>query len=52
MNKSDYISRMEVIIGDKTKFHEIGPVSLCDRTAQHERSLQVCLLRMRKSEKV
>ena len=52
MDKADYITRMENIIGDTTKFKEIGPVPTCSRTFQQERFLQGCLLRLRKSSKI
>ena len=52
IDKTDHITRMESIIGDTTKLKETGPVSTCDRTIQQERSLQGCLLRMKKSSKI
>lgn len=36
LNKQDYISKMELILNDSSKFCKIGPLDSCDGTRKKE----------------
>lgn len=50
MNTKDYISKMEIILNDESKFTKIGPAEIHDKTRTIERNLQQVLLKLTKDE--
>ena len=48
MNKSDYISKMDFILQDNSKFENLGPSSEFDNTAKIEAHIQRRLLQLKK----
>ena len=46
LNKSDYITKMNLILDDASKFQQIGPVSTNDNTAKIEAKIQRRLLQL------
>ena len=52
MNTKDYISKMEIILNDESKFTKIGPAEIHDKTCTIERNLQQVLLKLTKAEEL
>ena len=52
MNKSDYVSKMLVILNDETKFQTLGPVDTHDKTPSVEASLNNFLNQLRKNGEI
>ena len=48
MNKIDYISKMDFILQDNSKFENLGPSSEFDNTAKNESHIQRRLLQLKK----
>ena len=48
MNKSDYISKMDIILQDNSKFENLGPSSETDNTAKIKAHIQRRLLQLKK----
>lgn len=52
LNTGDYISKMENILNDESKFTTIGPAEIYDKTSTTERKLQKFLLKLTKDEEL
>lgn len=52
LNKCDYISKMDLILGDKSKFEILGPACDNDNTSKIEARIQRLLLTLKKAGKI